>query len=58
LSLWIGVFGKTLAKKGVLTPDEVIEELEELRSRIDPKNSHSAALVAEVNNMIATVKRW
>jgi hypothetical protein len=56
-SIWIGVIGKTLVKKGVLTQTEIIAELNDVKSRLK-NSSTSAAIIAEIDNMISVVKKW
>jgi hypothetical protein len=58
LAIWIGAFGKALVKKGVLTQAEVIGELNDVKSRMAPTNPHSSGMIAEIDNMIAAVRKW
>jgi hypothetical protein len=57
IPIWIGVIGKTLVKKGVLTQAEIIAELDDVKSRLKD-SATSAAIIAEIDNMISVVKKW
>ena len=56
LVMWIGVLGKALVKKGVLSKEEIISELMTLKSGFQGQSQIGMSL--ELDNMISTVKSW
>jgi hypothetical protein len=37
---------------------EFIAELNDVKSRMGPTNPHSLGMIAEIDNMIAAVRKW
>ena len=59
LGIWIGAIGKTLVKKGVLAGGDIIAELSSAKAGLTASNTPIARGIAvEIDNMIATVKKW
>jgi hypothetical protein len=51
--IWIGVFGKLLVQKGILSADDIIEQLKTVKNKLaDP------LIDLEIDNMIAIVGKW
>lgn len=59
LGVWIGVFGKLLVKKGVLSANDLIAELTAVKqSQVALGTPIALGTAAEIDRMIATVKKW
>lgn len=59
LNILVTAIGKALVKKGILTNQEVIFELNDfIRPLTSRGDAHSKLIVAEIKNLTKSVKDW
>jgi hypothetical protein len=52
--VWIAAIGKALVKKGAISKDDIVVELEVLKKR----GGQPAEMVGDIDGMIENVKSW
>ena len=52
--VWIAAIGKALVKKGAISKDGIVAELEDIKTR----GGQPAEMVGDIDGMIKNVKSW
>jgi hypothetical protein len=52
--VWIAAIGKALVKKGAISKDDIVAELEDIKTR----GGQPAEMVGDIDGMIKNVKSW
>jgi hypothetical protein len=52
--VWIAALGKALVKNGAISRDDIVAELEEIKTR----GGQPAEMVGDIDGMIENVKSW